>query len=294
MFLRKRFKLRLPSRTLVLGERTLVMGILNVTPDSFSDGGQFLDADAAVARALEIERVGADILDIGGESTRPGAEPVSADEELRRILPVLEKLRRQLTIPISVDTSKPEVAEVAANHGAEILNDVTGFRAGPALAEIARSHKLPLILMHMRGEPRTMHKGPFARDVMRDVSAGLRRSVAIARRAGVSKSLIVLDPGIGFGKTVAQNFELLARLPVLAHLGFPLLVGTSRKKFIGTALGGAPENERRWGTAATVAASILGGAHIVRVHDVAEMAQVARVTDAILRTRQAAERDKSK
>jgi dihydropteroate synthase len=291
---RKKFRLWLPSRTLVLGERTLLMGVLNVTPDSFSDGGVYFGSDAAVARALELERAGADILDIGGESTRPGAQGISADEERRRILPVLEKLRGRLSIPISVDTSKAEVAEVAAGAGAEILNDVTGLRADPRLAEVARRRRLPLILMHMRGEPRTMQKTPFARDVLRDVTAGLRRAAATARRAGVAKSQIVLDPGIGFGKSYAQNFELLARLPELARLGFPLLVGTSRKGFIGQALGGASEAERAWGTAATVAASILGGAHIVRVHDVAEMAQVARVADAILRPGLAAPRPVSK
>ena len=293
MRLRKKFTLWLPSRRLVLGERTLVMGVLNVTPDSFSDGGVYFGADAAVARAIELERAGADILDIGGESTRPGAQAISAEEERRRILPVLEKLRGRLSIPVSVDTSKAEVAEAAAGAGAEILNDVTGLRADPRLAEVARRRRLPLILMHMRGEPRTMQKTPFARDVLRDVTAGLRRAAATARRAGVAKSQIVLDPGIGFGKSYAQNFELLARLPELARLGFPLLVGTSRKSFIGQALGGAPEAERAWGTAATVAASILGGAHIVRVHDVAEMAQVARVADAILRPGLAAPRPPS-
>jgi dihydropteroate synthase len=282
MFRRKRFRLRLPSRTLVLGERTLVMGVLNVTPDSFSDGGRYFTTDAAVARALEIECAGADILDIGAESTRPGSQGVSADEELRRILPVLENLRKHLAIPISVDTSKPEVAAIAVRHGVEILNDVTALRAGPGLAEIARRRKLPLILMHMRGEPRAMQQMPFARDIMGDVRKGLRRAVNAARRAGVAKSQIVLDPGIGFGKSAAQNFELLARLPELARLGFPLMVGASRKRFIGAALGGAPETERSWGTAATVTASILGGAHIVRVHDVAEMVQVVRVADAIV------------
>jgi dihydropteroate synthase len=282
MLCRKLFRLRLPGRTLVLGERTLLMGVLNVTPDSFSDGGHFLDPDVATLHALEIERAGADILDVGGESTRPGSEGVSADEELRRVLPVLEKLRGRLKIPISIDTAKAEVAEAAANAGAEIVNDVTGLRNGPRIAEVARRCKLPLILMHMRGEPRTMQKGPFARDVMRDVQAGLRRAVAVARQAGVAKSQIVLDPGLGFGKSYEQNFELLARLAELSRLGFPLLIGASRKSFVGRALGGAEKTERIWGTAAAVATSILGGAHIVRVHDVAEMAQVARVADAVL------------
>jgi len=286
-FGRKIFRLKLPARTLLLGERTLVMGVLNVTPDSFSDGGVYFDKDSAVARALEIEKAGADILDIGGESTRPGSAAISAEEELRRVLPVLEKLRGLLKIPISIDTSKGEVAEGAAVAGAEILNDVSALRGDPRVADIARRRKLPLILMHMRGEPRTMQKLPFARDVMRDVASGLRRATAIARRAGVPKTQIILDPGIGFGKSFAQNYELLARLPELARLGFPLLVGTSRKSFIGRALESVlgsspvPESSRAWGTAATVAASVLGGAHIVRVHDVAEMVQVVRVADAI-------------
>jgi len=294
VFRRKKFKLRMPSRVLVLGERTLVMGVLNVTPDSFSDGGKFLDADAAAERALEIERLGADILDIGGESTRPGSKGISAREELMRVIPVLERLKGRLKIPISIDTCKSEVAEAAIFQGAEIINDVTALRVDPRLAEIAARRKLPLILMHMRGEPRTMQKKPFARDVMRDVTAGLRKSVAIARRAGVAKSQIILDPGIGFGKSAEQNFELLSRLSELARLGFPLLVGTSRKGFIGRALGGAPEGERAWGTAATVAASILGGAHIIRVHDVAEMVQVARVADAIANPGSVAHRRTSK
>jgi dihydropteroate synthase len=284
---RKKFRLRLPSRVLVLGERTLVMGVLNVTPDSFSDGGLHLDPAKAVARALETERAGADILDIGGESTRPGSAAISAADELARVLPVLEGLRGRLKIPISIDTCKARVAAEAIAAGAEVLNDVTALRADPGLAEVARRHRLPVVLMHMRGEPRTMQKGPFARHVVRDVAQGLHAAAARARKAGLAKSQIVLDPGIGFGKSYSQNFELLAHLPELARLGYPLLVGTSRKSFLGHALGGAPEDQRQWGTAATVTASILAGAHIVRVHDVAEMIQVARVTDAILAARAA-------
>ena len=279
---RKKCRLKLPSRTLALGERTLIMGVLNVTPDSFSDAGLHLDPDSAIARAFEIERYGADILDIGAESTRPGSEGISADEELRRLLPVLDSLRGKLKIPISVDTSKSQVAEAAAEAGAEIVNDVTGLRNDPRLAEIVRRRKLGLVLMHMRGVPRTMQRGSFARDVLRDVTAGLRQSIATARRAGISTSQIIIDPGIGFGKSYPQNYELLARLPELARLGYPLLVGTSRKAFISRAIGSTAATNRAWGTAVTVAASILGGAHIVRVHDVAEMLQVARVTDAIL------------
>ena len=290
MFHRRQFQLRLPARKLALGKRTLVMGVLNVTPDSFSDGGLFLNVGAAVAHAVAMEAAGADIIDVGGESTRPGSLGVSTETELQRVLPVIEKLRGKIRIPISVDTSKSEVAEAAAGAGAEIVNDVTTLRNDPRIAEVARRRKLALILMHMRGTPRTMQKTPFARDVLRDVMKDLRHAVMLARRVGVAKLQIVLDPGIGFGKSFEQNCDLLARLPELARLGYPLLVGASRKSFIGKALekselrAGAGTN-RIWGTAATVAASILEGAHIVRVHDVAEMAQVARVCDALVSPR---------
>jgi dihydropteroate synthase len=287
MIPRKLFKLKLPSRTLVLGERTLVMGVLNVTPDSFSDGGKFFSVARAVEGALAMQHAGADILDIGAESTRPGSLGISAAEELARLLPVLQAIRGRLKIPVSIDTRKASVAELALGAGGEMLNDVSGLNHDARLAEVAARHGVPLILMHMRGNPRTMQKGPFARDVLRDVVTGLRGSIAKARRAGIAQ--IVLDPGIGFGKSSEQNYELLAKLPQLAKLGYPLLVGTSRKGFIGAtlALNGKrrPATERLWGTAATVAASILGGAHIVRVHDVEEMAQVARVTDAVLAAR---------
>jgi dihydropteroate synthase len=286
MIKRRAFRLELPSRTLTLGQRTLLMGVLNVTPDSFSDGGKFLDSQRAVERALEMEEAGADLLDIGGESTRPGATGTPVETELARILPVLEGLRGVLKIPISVDTRKSEVAEAAIRAGAQIINDVSGLRCDPRIAEVARRRGVPLILMHMRGEPGTMQKRPFARDVMKDVAQGLRASVAKARKAGVRKSQIIIDPGIGFGKSFEQNYELLRKLPELAKLGYPLLVGTSRKGFLGATVArngkSAPPEERLWATAATVTASILGGAHIVRVHDVTEMAQVARVADCVL------------
>jgi dihydropteroate synthase len=286
MFHRKRFRLRLRSRTLILGERTLVMGVLNITPDSFSDGGAYLDSEDAIARALQIENDGADILDIGGESTRPGATAISSEEELRRILPVIQVLRGKLRIPMSVDTRRANVAEVALAAGAEILNDVSALQMDPRLADVARHARAPLILMHMRGTPQTMQRGPFARDVIRDVMAGLRDAMARAKRAGLAKTQLLLDPGIGFGKKHGQNFEILARLPEFARLACPIVIGTSRKAFLGKALAGsggpsAPPGERLLGTAATVTASILGGAHIVRVHDVAEMVRVVRVADAI-------------
>jgi dihydropteroate synthase len=286
MFTRKRYRLRLRSRTLVLGERTLIMGILNVTPDSFFAGGRYPDAQFAVERAFEIEGQGADILDVGGESTRPGADPISADEEIARILPVLEGVRGRLRIPISLDTQKAEVAEAGVRAGAEIINDVSGLRADPELARIAKRTGAALVLAHMRGVPKTMHKGPFARDVMRDIAKGLRGSIAWARQAHIPEAKILLDPGIGFGKKYEQSFEVLRRLPELGRLGYPLVVGVSQKSFIGWALGKKgeiwPPEKRAWGTAAAVTIAILNGAHIVRVHDVEAMSQVARVADAAL------------
>ena len=265
------------------------MGVLNVTPDSFSDGGNFLDANRAIEHALAMERAGADLLDIGAESTRPGSAGISAEEEWKRLDPVFAGLRGRLKIPISIDTQKAEVAEAALVAGAQMINDISGLKSDAQIAQIAAQQGVPLILMHMRGAPRTMQKRPFARDVIKNVTAGLRISVAKARKAGVAKSQIIVDPGIGFGKSFAQNYELLASLAEIAKLGYPVLVGTSRKGFLGETLARdgrpAPVDERIWGTAATVAASILQGAHIVRVHDVAEMVQVARVADCVLRPR---------
>ena len=262
------------------------MGVLNVTPDSFSDGGKFVDAQVAIEHALQMQRAGADLLDIGGESTRPGSTGTALETELTRILPVLQGLRGALGIPISVDTRKSEVAEAAIRAGAQIINDVSGLRHDPRIAQVAHRCGVPLILMHMRGEPQTMQKRPFARDVMKDVTRGLGEAIRKARRAGVPKSQIVIDPGIGFGKSFEQNYELLSKLPELAKLGYPLLVGTSRKGFLGATLArngkSAAPDQRLWATAATVTASILGGTHIVRVHDVAEMAQVVRVADCLL------------
>jgi dihydropteroate synthase len=288
MIRRKIFRLRLSKGALVLGPRTLIMGVLNVTPDSFSDGGQFLRPHRAVEHALAMQRVGADLIDIGAESTRPGSSGVSTLEELRRLLPVLKALRGKLKIPLSVDTRKAAVAEIALGAGAAMINDVSGLTHDPRIADIAAARGVPLILMHMRREPGTMQKMPFARDVLRDVTQGLRASIEKAREAGVTKSQIVIDPGIGFGKSFPQNYELLDRLPELAKLGYPLLVGTSRKGFLGATLASdgksksVSSDQRIWATAATVTASILGGAHIVRVHDVAEMVQVARVADCLL------------
>jgi dihydropteroate synthase len=286
VFKRKKYQLRLRTGTLALGENTLIMGVLNLTPDSFSDGGKFLHPRAAVKQALAMQAAGAHLIDIGAESTRPGSRQTAEGDELQRLLPVLEALRGRLKIPISVDTRKAPVAEAALQAGAQIINDVSGLRHDARLAHVAAKYHAPLILMHMRGEPETMQKTAFARDVIKDVLSGLRVSVKLARDSGVAKSQILLDPGIGFGKSWPQNYELLARLEDLSRLGFPLVVGTSRKGFLGATLArngkSAPSKARIWGTAASVAASILHGAHIVRVHDVAEMVQVARVTDCVL------------
>jgi dihydropteroate synthase len=294
MIPRRKFRLKLHSRTLILGPRTLVMGVLNVTPDSFSDGGNFFSQEKAVQHALQMERDGADLIDIGAESTRPGSLGINAEEEWSRLAPVLAALRTRLKIPISVDTRKSQIVAKAIEGGAELINDVSGLRHDPRIAEISARARAPLILMHMRGEPQTMQQKPFARDALKDVSHGLRASLSIAHKAGVANSQIILDPGIGFGKSYAQNYELLAELPQLAKLGFPLLVGTSRKGFISKTLAqdekltpslqppGIAAEKKIWGTAATVTASILQGAHIVRVHDVAEMLSVARIADCIL------------
>jgi dihydropteroate synthase len=286
MIPRRKFRLKLRSRTLVLGQRTFVMGVLNVTPDSFSDGGNFFSQEKAVQHALQMERDGADLIDIGAESTRPGSLGITAEEEWSRLAPVLAALRTRLKIPISVDTRKSEIASKAIESGAELINDVSGLKPDPRIAEISARARVPVILMHMRGEPETMQQRPFARDALKDVIQGLRASLTIARKAGVANSQIILDPGIGFGKSYAQNYELLADLPRLAKLGFPLLVGTSRKGFISKTLAPdgkpAPPEMKIWGTAATVTASILNGAHIVRVHDVAQMVSVARIADCIL------------
>lgn len=285
MIERRKFRLHLPSGVLRLGERTLVMGVLNVTPDSFSDGGKYLDPGMAIEHALQMERAGADLLDVGGESTRPGSRGTPAETELARVLPVLEGLRSVLKVPISIDTRKSQVAEAAVSAGAQMINDISGLRSDTRIAEVAARSGVPLILMHMRGEPATMQKKAFARDVIKDVTEGLRASIAAARRAGVEKSQIIVDPGIGFGKSFEQNYELLRKLGKLAKLGYPLMVGTSRKGFLGATLPRdgrpVPAEQRLWATAATVTASILAGAHIVRVHDVAEMAQVARVADCL-------------
>ncbi|MDD5309675.1 MAG: dihydropteroate synthase [Deltaproteobacteria bacterium] len=260
----------------------LVMGIVNVTPDSFSDGGRFLDPHAAIAHGLALSSEGADILDVGGESTRPGSAPVSAQEELARVLPVIRALAGRCHAVISVDTTKPEVAREAAKVGAKIINDVSMLRDGPALAEVAAETGAELVLMHSRGTPADMQDDIRYGDVVEDVARELLEAAGRAEAAGVDASRVWIDPGLGFAKTVEHNLELLARLPELAALGYRVLVGPSRKSFIG-ALTGAPVNDRLGGSAAAVALAVMGGAAAVRVHDVAIMRQAAIVAHAVAR-----------
>ena len=281
------FDIPLPGgRALALGERCLVMGILNVTPDSFAETSVNLDPAHAVDAALRMQEAGADIIDVGGESTRPGAEAVSADVELARVLPVLTALAGRLRIPLSIDTSKAEVAHRAIAAGAVIVNDVSGLQRDPAMAHAVAATGAALVLMHMRGLPSTMYHEAEYSDVAADVAVELRQQMSVAAAAGVPVDRIIVDPGIGFAKRAAHSYGVLARLPELAAaLGRPLLAGPSRKSFMGEAVGARPAHQRDWGTAAAVTAAVLGGAHIVRVHAPAEMVQVVRVAEEIRRHR---------
>jgi len=280
-----------PMPALPIGRRTLVMGIINVTPDSFSGDGLGDNVDAAVQQAHRMEYEGADLLDIGGQSTRPGAEPVSEDEELHRVVPVIQSLRGtdSLRLPISIDTNRASVADAAVQAGADIINDISGLRDDPAIAEVAAKHGAGLVLMHIQGTPRNMQQNPHYDNLLEEVIAYLQTGIDKAMQAGVPRERIWVDPGIGFGKTIEHNLELLRRLNELRVLGCPILIGTSRKGFIGRILaplhdGAAPlPADRVAGTGATIALSIANGADIVRVHDVAPAVDVARIADAIVR-----------
>ncbi|HMG72675.1 MAG TPA: dihydropteroate synthase [Pyrinomonadaceae bacterium] len=270
-------------RSLPYGERTLVMGVLNITPDSFSDGGKFFSPESAVEHALEMIAEGADIIDIGGESTRPGSAFVSEEEELRRVIPVIKRLTTETSMPISVDTTKSSVARAALAAGAEIVNDISALRFDPAIADEVAKVKAGLVLMHSRGTPKTMQQLPPVDDIISEVIRGLRESIAVAEQRGVSAESIAIDPGIGFGKTAAQNVEIIAHLDQLAHefADFPILIGTSRKSFIGKLLDDAPADQRLHGTIASIAAAVLKGVHIVRVHDVKAAVDAVTVAEAI-------------
>ncbi len=277
------------GRTLPIGERTLIMGVLNVTPDSFSDGGEFFSLDKALAHAEQMIAEGADIIDVGGESTRPGgAAIVTPEEELKRVLPVIEQLAKRSDVPISIDTTKASVARAALDTGASIVNDISALRFDPQLADEVTKSSAGLVLMHSRGTPGGLHGLPPVADIMEEVVSSLRSSIAMAEQRGVTRESIVIDPGIGFGKTQEQNIELIAKLDQLiaAFSDFPLLIGTSRKSFLGRLLADdngnpAPAYERLHGTMATITAAILRGAHIVRVHDVKAAVETVHVSEAI-------------
>ncbi|MBV6434256.1 MAG: Dihydropteroate synthase [Bryobacteraceae bacterium] len=276
---RKRLIWKLREREMPLGEHTLIMAVLNVTPDSFSDGGLYYEPDRAYARALELEEMGADILDIGAESTKPGSHRITGEEELRRLIPVLKRLRGKLAIPVSVDTYKSAVAEKALGLGAEIINDPSALTFDPLIGKVAAQHDAGLILNHMRGTPETWAKLPPLKDPVGTVAADLAACVHRAMRSGVEKTRIVVDPGLGFGKRKEENTQVLARLGQIVKLEVPVMVGPSRKGFLQQ----ATDKETMFATAAAVTASILGGAHLVRVHDVREMKAAARIADAIAR-----------
>jgi len=277
------------GRTLPIGERTLVMGVLNVTPDSFSDGGEFFSLDSAVAHAEQMIAEGADIIDVGGESTRPGGTAiVSAEEELNRVLPIIGQLAKRSTVPISIDTTKASVARAALDAGAAIVNDISALRFDSQIADEVAKSGAGLVLMHSRGTPGSLHGLPPVANIVEEITSSLRSSIAIAEQRGVQRESIVIDPGIGFGKSQEQNIELIAKLDQLiaAFPDFPLLIGTSRKSFIGRILqdvdgNPAPVEQRLQGSLATMTAAILKGAHIVRVHDVKAAVETNKVAAAI-------------
>ena len=289
MHFRTSYRLEWGRHTLELGRRTCVMGVVNVTPDSFSDGGRFFNSAAAVAQGLRLAVEGADIIDVGGESTRPFSEAVSAEEEIRRVVPVIAELAGRIRVPISIDTTKAAVARRALEAGAAMVNDIAALRFDPGLAGVAAEFGVPVILMHMRGEPRTMQVTPRYDDLVGEIYSFLQDAAAAAERQGISRSKVIVDPGIGFGKTPEHNLQLIRRLPEFAGLDLPLLVGPSRKSFIRRLV--KPEGEKdvspdlpavETGTQAAVAASIFNGAHIVRVHDVASTVATVKVVDAIV------------
>lgn len=271
------------SRQPPYSAKTYIMGVLNVTPDSFYDKGRFFDRGKAVERALEMEREGADIIDVGGESTRPGAKSVGLDEELRRVVPVIRAISKKVKAQISIDTRKSEVADAALKAGASIVNDVSALRDDPFMADVVASHRARIILMHMKGSPSDMQANPRYDDVLKDIAASLRMSIGLARRAGIKDDRIIVDPGICFGKTLDHNLEILRGLRYFKKLGYPLCIGTSRKSFIGKILGSVDPEGRLTGSLATAAVAAMNGADIIRTHDVGVTRQVLLMVDSIIR-----------
>ena len=265
---------------IVMAGRTAVMGIVNVTPDSFSDGGRYFDSEKAIAHGIVLADQGVDIIDIGGESTRPGARPVSAREEIERVLPVIRGLRRVVSTPVSIDTYKAEVARAALDEGADMVNDISALRFDPAMVSLVAVAKLPVVLMHMQGTPQTMQQRPHYHNVVEEVKEFLRSRIRFALEAGVNADQIIIDPGIGFGKELDDNLALLRGLPTFASLGQPILVGPSRKTFVGKLLDVGPE-ERLEGSLAAAVAAVLAGASIIRTHDVKETRRAMRIADAL-------------
>jgi len=274
--------LKVKAYDISLGERTCIMGVLNITPDSFSDGGKYLDKEKAVQRAMEMARGGADIIDIGGESSRPGAVSISAAEEIERVIPVVEALIGKIEVPISVDTRKSEVAREVLSKGASFINDITALRADGDMAKVIADFDAGCILMHMKGDPGNMQDAPHYDDVIGEISAYLAESIKLAEDSGIDPGKIIIDPGIGFGKTLEHNLLILKNLERFKELDKPIMVGTSRKSFIGK-LTGKEADERIFGTAASIAAAILNGADIVRVHDVPQMREVSTIADSVKR-----------
>ncbi len=264
-------------------DKTYIMGILNVTPDSFSEGGLYFDKSAAVKRAYQMAEEGADVIDIGGESTRPGSVPVPIEEEMDRTIPVIKEIAKNIKIPISIDTYKAEVARRALDAGASIVNDISGMRFDPDMPRVVSENKAPVVLMHIKGNPKTMQQTPVYEALIPEIMDYLRLSIRLALKFGISEDKIIIDPGIGFGKTFDHNLKIIKNLHEFTLLEKPILIGPSRKAFIGRILGDVPASGRLEGTSAAVAASILNGANIVRVHDVKEMKKVALVADAVKR-----------
>jgi len=280
---KKRLVLELGQRTLDLSTRTHLMGVLNVTPDSFSDGGRFFKLEEAVKQGIKLAEEGADIIDIGGESTRPGSEPVPIEEELRRIIPVIEQLAHKINVPISIDTYKSRVAKEALDSGAWMVNDISGLRFDPEMKKVIAEYDVPVVLMHIQGTPRNMQENPKYENLLEDIKSYLNQSVSIAEEAGIGEDKIIIDPGIGFGKTLDDNLKILKNLREFKSLEKPVMIGVSRKSFIGKILD-LPTDERLEGSLVSMAVAIMNGANILRVHDIKESKRVAKLVDAILKS----------